>query len=521
MSTSARNSRLPPRVPYRTTNGGTMKGCSCIALLCILSGCAVGPNFHRPPAPPATHYSNGTDPATTASVEGTAQQFNPGAAVAADWWRLFHSPQLDAVIREAIANNPGLDAAQASLRASQNNLRSGYGIFYPSIDAAAGATRERYSATNIGENVPSTVFNLFTLSATVSYALDVFGGQRRLVEGLHAEVDVAHANERATYLALAANIVNTVVAEAAYRAEIEATAQLIELQKEQVGIAKVQADAGTVPYSNVLSLQSQLASYEATIPQLQQKLVQSDDLLAALAGHAPAEWKPPPVSLEDLTLPSQLPVSLPSDLVRQRPDILAAEATAHAASANIGVATAALLPSVTLNGGIAAATNSTSNLFPPMDALGAWERTLLHRCSKGEPCGSSAKRRSTATTRQWLFTGRRFWRRSNKSPTPCVDSITMPRCCWQRMKRFRAPPKRCIWFKSIMKRVSKRIWTSCWRIRSISRRRSPICRRLPYAIRTPSRYLPRSAAAGGTYSGRTLAPTRRKANDWPHKAMRF
>jgi NodT family efflux transporter outer membrane factor (OMF) lipoprotein len=341
-----------------------MKRGSCIALVCILSGCAVGPNFHRPPAPAVTHYSNGTDPATTASVEGTAQQFNPGAAVAADWWRLFHSPQLDAVIREAIANNPGLDAAQASLRASQNNLRSGYGIFYPSIDAAAGATRERYSATNIGENVPSTVFNLFTLSATVSYALDVFGGQRRLVEGLHAEVDVAHANERATYLALAANIVNTVVAEAAYRAEIEATAQLIELQKEQVGIAKVQADAGTVPYSNVLSLQSQLASYEATIPQLQQKLVQSDDLLAALAGHTPAEWKAPPVSLEDLTLPSQLPVSLPSDLVRQRPDILAAEATAHAASANIGVASAALLPSVTLNGGIAAATNSTSNLFP-------------------------------------------------------------------------------------------------------------------------------------------------------------
>jgi NodT family efflux transporter outer membrane factor (OMF) lipoprotein len=324
----------------------------------------VGPTFHRPQAPPVTQYSNGADPAVTVAAQGTAQQFNRGAAVAADWWQLFHSSQLDAVITEAIAHNPGLVAAQASLRASQHSLRSGYGIFFPTIDADAGATRERYSLINLGENVPSSLFNIFTLSASVSYALDVFGGQRRLVEELRAEVDVAHANERATYLALAANIVNTVIAEAAYRAEIEATQQLIELQKEQVGIAKVQAQAGTVPYSNVLSLQSQLASYEATIPQLEQKWVQSDDLLAALAGHTPAEWKAPPVRLEDLTLPGTLPVSLPSDLVRQRPDILAAEATAHAASANIGVATAAMLPSITLSGGLGAATNSTSNLFP-------------------------------------------------------------------------------------------------------------------------------------------------------------
>ncbi|MGO9514681.1 MAG: efflux transporter outer membrane subunit [Steroidobacteraceae bacterium] len=333
-------------------------------MLCVLSGCAVGPNFHRPQAPAVTHYSNGADPAITASVQGTAQRFNPGAAVAADWWRLFRSPQLDAVIKEAIAGNPGLDAAQASLRASQNNLRSGYGIFYPSIDAEAGATRERLSAASFGEKVPSSVFNLFTLSATVSYALDVFGGQRRLVEGLRAEVDVARANAQATYLALESNIVNTVVAAAAYRAEIEATQQLIELQKEQVLIAKVQAEAGTVPYSNVLSLQSQLAFFEATIPQLEQKLVQSDDLLATLAGHTPAEWQAPAVRLEDLTLPSELPVSLPSNLVRQRPDVLAAEATAHAASANIGVATAALLPSITLSGSLEAATNSTSSLFP-------------------------------------------------------------------------------------------------------------------------------------------------------------
>ncbi len=334
-----------------------------LALLSALPGCAVGPDFLRPDAPPATHYSNGADAEATASVDGTAQHFATGTKLAADWWRLFKSPQLDAVISDAIANNPGLEAAQASLRQSQNNLRSGYGIFYPDIDAEGGAMRQRYTPIKGGQNLPASVFNLFTLSATVSYALDVFGGERRLVEGLGAEVDAARATEQATYLALSSNIANTVIAKAAYRAEIEATEQLIELQKEQVGLAEVQAQAGTVPYSTVLSLRSQLASYQATIPQLQQKLTQSDDLLATLAGHTPAEWKAPQVAMADLALPSELPVSLPSDLVRQRPDILAAEAAAHAASANIGVATAALLPSVTLSGSLGTNGTSTANLF--------------------------------------------------------------------------------------------------------------------------------------------------------------
>jgi NodT family efflux transporter outer membrane factor (OMF) lipoprotein len=328
-----------------------------------MAGCAVGPNFHRPPPPSTSHYTNGRDPTATVSAHGTAQRFDTAATVSADWWKLFRSPQLDTIIREGISHNPGLAAAQASLRASQNDLRSGYGIFFPSVNAEAAATRERYSPALLGQSAESHVFDIFTLSTSVNYALDLFGGQRRLVEGLRAQTEVALADERATYLALAANIVNTAIAQAAYRAEIEATGQLIELQKEQVGIARVQADSGTVPYSNVLSLQSQLASYEATIPQLEQKLTQGDDLLAALAGQMPGEWQATPLRLDDLTLPDTLPVSLPSNLVRQRPDILAAEATAHAASAGIGVATAAMLPSITLSGGLQSASNSTANLF--------------------------------------------------------------------------------------------------------------------------------------------------------------
>lgn len=358
MSMSNPNERRRSRVaPWLTAR------CLAAALACGLGSCAVGPNFHRPAAPPVTHYGFGGDAAQTSAAEGVAQRFKPGADVAGDWWRLFNSTQLQAIVAEALANNPGLAATQASLRASEDSLRAGYGIFYPQIRADAAATRERLSPATLNDNARASVFNLFTLSASASYALDVFGGERRQLEGLAAQVDMQRATEHAAYVTLLSNIVNTVVAEAAYRAEIDATRQLIELQKEQVRLAQVQYESGTQPYSNVLSLQSQLDSYEATIPQLEQKLAESDDLLAMLVGHVPAEWRPPEIGLKDLRLPRDLPVSLPSDLVRQRPDILVAEATAHAASANVGVATAALLPSVMLNGAYSANGNATSNLL--------------------------------------------------------------------------------------------------------------------------------------------------------------
>jgi NodT family efflux transporter outer membrane factor (OMF) lipoprotein len=298
----------------------------------------------------------------TVLAHGTAQHFTANAQLTAEWWRLFSSGKLDALVAEALANNPGLQAAQASLRQSENSLRSGYGIFYPSLDAGAAAIRQRYLPVKVGQAAPATIFNLFTLSASAGYALDLFGGQRRTVEALGAQVDVQRANERATYLTLIANIINTLVAEAAYRAQIDATRELIDLQRQQVKLAEIRVTAGTAPYSNVLSLQSQLAALEATIPQLEQKLSQSDDLLATLAGHAPAEWSSAQLSLSDLTLPADLPVSVPSELVRQRPDILAAEAAAHAASANIGVATAALLPSVTLSGTYSASGTQTNTI---------------------------------------------------------------------------------------------------------------------------------------------------------------
>lgn len=350
-------------VPSSPREARAVRRCGAVVLMALLAGCAVGPNFVRPAAPPVTHYARDADPTQTVAAQGAAQRFAPGGKVAADWWRLFNSPKLDAAVAEALAANPGLEAAQASLRQSEHTLRAGYGIFYPGVAADAAATRQRLSLEKFGEKGTSPVFNLFTLSASVSYALDVFGGERRMLEALHAQVDLQRATEQATYLTLIGNIVNTVIAQAAYRAEIEATNELIALQRQQVGLAKVQVNAGTAPYSNVLSLQSQLSSNEASVPQLEQKLTQSDDLLATLGGHLPSDWSAPEVRLADLTLPGELPVSLPSDLVRQRPDILAAEATAHAASASVGVATAAMLPSVTLSGTYSANSTTTGNLL--------------------------------------------------------------------------------------------------------------------------------------------------------------
>lgn len=331
--------------------------------LLFIIGCALGPNFVRPKPPPVDRYTHGAEPATTISADGQAQHFEQGAKIGADWWCLFRSSKLDGVIKEAFANNPNLQAAQSTLRQSQENLRAGFGVYYPQIDASFDATRQKFSPIRFGGSSVSSIFNLFTLGTTVSYALDVFGGQRRAVESLKAQVEFQHYAVLGTYLTLSGNIVNTIIAQAAYSEQIKATEQIISLLREQVGIAETQAQAGIIPYSNVLSLQSQLSATEATLPSLWQKLSQAEHLLATLVGRAPAEWTSPQVDLADLTLPADLPITLPSELVRQRPDILAAEAQLHSASAEIGVATAALFPSFTLNGTYGVNNASIENLF--------------------------------------------------------------------------------------------------------------------------------------------------------------
>ncbi len=329
----------------------------------FLSACAVGPDFTRPEPPKAAGYDRGGNPTSTLAADGNSQRFEAGKKVATEWWRTFGSRKLDEVVDEAVAKNPSLQAAQASLRQSQYLLSAGYGVYFPQVDAGASATRQLFSPAEFGGTGPGTIFNLYTLQATVTYTLDLFGAERRQIEGLGARVDYQRYAAAAAYLSLTGNVVNTVIARAAYDAQIKATEEVVRTFKEQVRLAEIQAQAGTAPYANVLALQSQEAAAETALPPLRQKLSQTEHLLATLAGGTPSEWNPPAIALEDLTLPADLPLSLPSELVRQRPDILVAEADLHAASAEVGVSTAALYPSFTLTGAYGYNNMSVGNLI--------------------------------------------------------------------------------------------------------------------------------------------------------------
>ncbi len=319
-----------------------------VALMSIAS-CAVGPNFVHPAPPAAERYTREPLPASTVPADNLAQQFDSGAEVPVDWWRLFKSVQLDALVQQAIANNPTLQASIATLQQSQQNLRAGYGVFFPQLGAQADAYRERSAPAAQGLHTPGNVFNLVTLSGTIGYALDIFGAERRAVEGLKAQVDYQRFVSKAAFLSLTANVVNTTIARSAYIAQLRATQRLIDLQQQQLKSTQVQVSAGTAPYADILSVLSLLAAERATLPPLRQKISQSEDLLASLEGVVPSALSLPEIDLAGLSLPGDVPVSVPSRLARQRPDILAAEAQLHAASANIGVATAAMFPSISLN----------------------------------------------------------------------------------------------------------------------------------------------------------------------------
>jgi outer membrane protein TolC len=261
MFTLPRNSRA------RTSRGSRdyLLKTLCVFLSCGLAACAVGPDFVRPTAPATQRFTYDEEPRGTIATEGGAQRFERGAKIAADWWRLFNCPKLDAVVMQSIANNPTLQAAQASLRQSEDILRAGYGIFFPALGASFAPTRQQFSPSRFGESAGPSIFNLYTFSTTVSYVLDVFGGERRTIEGLGAQVAVQYYNAQGSYLTLSGNIVNAIVAEAAYSAEIEATEQIVGFLREQTRVTAVQVQAGIVAYANLLSIQTQLATTEAHI----------------------------------------------------------------------------------------------------------------------------------------------------------------------------------------------------------------------------------------------------------------
>ncbi|EKD55453.1 MAG: hypothetical protein ACD_60C00007G0017 [uncultured bacterium] len=337
----------------------------------ILAGCMVGPDFHSPASPKTNHYTYSPLPKKTISTSktgtsGKAQQFVFGKDIPAEWWYLFHSSDINQLIIKGLANSPNLISAKATLRQAEETLRAQIGaLMFPNVSAQLGAQRQYFSPATLGSSSSSSLFNLYNASVNVSYTPDVFGGSRRQIEALRAEVDYERYELAAAYLTLTSNIVTTAITTASLQAQIQTTKDLIRYQRELLVITKQQYKVGAVSLANVFTQETQLAQTEASLPPLQQSLSQSNHALAVLVGELPSENRPLKLDLTKLQLPSKLPVSLPSSLVRQRPDVLSSEALLWEASAQIGVATAALFPQITLSGAYGWTDTSLSNFFSP------------------------------------------------------------------------------------------------------------------------------------------------------------
>jgi NodT family efflux transporter outer membrane factor (OMF) lipoprotein len=330
----------------------------------ILAGCTVGPDFAAPAAPNTSSFTEQPLPTQTLSADTTAgasQSLVSGRDIQGDWWALFHSPQINALVVRALKANPTLAAAQASLREARENTRAEQGSFFPQISASTSGERER---NTLASPVPSA-YSVISGSLSVSYTLDAFGGVRRQVEQLNAQADYQRFELEATELTLVANVVNAAINEASLQAQIDTTHDIIRAYTTALDVTRRRFDLGGVSQVDVLQQQSLLDAQTATLPSLQKQLEQQRNQLAVYLGGLPSEYTAPTLDLASLVLPDELPVSLPSSLVAQRPDIQAYAALLHSATANVGVAVANMLPQISLTGSYGRDASSFSNLFNP------------------------------------------------------------------------------------------------------------------------------------------------------------
>jgi NodT family efflux transporter outer membrane factor (OMF) lipoprotein len=339
-----------------------------------MAGCAVGPNFKKPPPPATDAYTAEKLPPQTMSTAvsgGEAQHFNFGDDLPGQWWTLFGSKQLDALVEAAMSSYPDIEAQQAALREARDNVRAQQGVFVPQVQAAFNQERAKISGASIAPGFPGYVTNLYQANVNVSYTFDFFGAERRQLENLQAQATYQNYVLEGSYLTLTSNVASTAVQLVSAKEQIVVTHEIIALEEKELGIIQRQFDLGTHTRADVLQQQSNLASVRATLPALQQQLAAAEHQLAVLTGRLPHDAAPVEFDLSDLKLPEDLPVSLPSKLVAQRPDIRAQEALMHEASAAIGVATANLLPQVTLTGAYGDESLLFADLFKP--GSGVWD----------------------------------------------------------------------------------------------------------------------------------------------------
>ena len=325
---------------------------SIITLAALLSGCAVGPNFKKPAAPEVSGYTPAplsTTTGTTNVTGGEPQRFVSGSDIPGQWWTLFHSKPLNDLIELSLSNNPTLKAAQAALTVARENVLAQKGAYFPSIAGSFSAARQKTSQQiSPTPNSGALYFSLYTPQVSVSYVPDVFGLNRRTVESLKAEEGQARFALAATHITLSANVATAAIQEAALRGQIDATRQLVAINSNMLETLRLQFAKGYIGRLDVATQEAQLAQVAAMLPPLLKQLAQQRDLLAALSGSFPNPGPTAQFELASLQLPQALPVSLPSQLVAQRPDVRQAEESLHAASAQVGIAVANRLPNITL-----------------------------------------------------------------------------------------------------------------------------------------------------------------------------
>ncbi|HEY0184853.1 MAG TPA: efflux transporter outer membrane subunit, partial [Rhodopila sp.] len=316
-----------------------------------------GERFTETPTPRHT--------AAAATPGGTAQRLTPDRDIPGEWWALFHSPQINALVTQALRANPDVAAAQATLRQARETMRAEQGALFPQLSASPGFQRQRESFSAIGFGGGSSTFSVYNGAVDVSYTLDAFGGIRRQIEQLNAQAEYQRFQLEATDLTLAANVIDAAIAEASLQAQIDTTRDIIRTDTEALNLTRQRFQLGGVSQVDVLQQQSLLDSQVATLPGLRKQLQQTRNQLAVYLGGRPDRYATPTLNLADLTLPEDLPVSLPSKLVEQRPDIRAFGALLHSATAAVGVATANMLPQISLSGSYGREGSDLSSLFTP------------------------------------------------------------------------------------------------------------------------------------------------------------
>jgi len=326
----------------------------------------VGPDFETPLPPQTDSYTESALPEKTVETKGPGGQtqfFVEGMDIPGCWWTLFHSKSLNALIQRALINSPNLQAAQAAFRQAEANLQVSVASLFPFVNIQLTPERQRFNPAIFDVQSQPVTFNLYNATTNVSYTLDLFGAIRRQIESSEAQVDYQIFQVEATYLTLTSNVVTAAITEASLRAQLQATEALIVAQERVLNITEKKFDLGGASRLEVLAQETQLAQTRATLQPLRNALSKTRHALAVLMGDLPSESCLPSFNLNDLKLPTDLPVSLPSDFVRQRPDIRASEALLHSAGAQIGVATANLFPQITLTGSYGFLSDRLKTLF--------------------------------------------------------------------------------------------------------------------------------------------------------------